>query len=245
MHILNTVVLSGLLALGTFTLVAQASQTINLGNVTITNGVSIVNGQVVSASPDFVHGSGKIKEETRSLAPFNSVHISLPADVMVSKGTSPACTITADDNILPVITTQVSGGVLTISQSKSFASNTQMRVQIVTTSLSKLVADGSGDITLKGVDEPKLELVASGSGGLRASGRVDSLQARLEGAGDMSLFDLRARTADVLLDGSGDIQVSASGTFSGTIEGSGDILVRGHPRMLRSVVNGAGSIMQQ
>jgi hypothetical protein len=245
MHTLNPILLGSLLALGTFTLVAQASQTINLGNVTITNGVSIVNGQVVSASPNFVTGSGNIKEEKRTLAPFSSVYIDLAADVTVTKGTSPACTITADDNILPLITTQVSGEVLTISQSKSFASNTQLRVQIVTASLSKLVADGSGDITLNGVDEPKLELVASGSGGLRASGQVDSLQARLEGAGDMSLFDLQARSAEVLLNGAGNIRVSASGTFSGSIEGSGDILVRGHPRMLRSVVNGAGSIIPQ
>jgi len=246
MRTLNPIVLGGLLALGTLTPVAQATQTIRLGNsVTLTNGVSIVNGQVVSASPDFVQGSGRVRQETRTLAPFSSLHLSLAADVTVTKGASPACTITADDNILPVITTQVSGGVLTISNSKSFATNTQLSVRITAPSLSRLLVDGSGDVSLSGVDESRLELVTSGSGGLRASGRVDALTVRLEGAGDIALFGLQARSAEVLLNGSGNIQVSASETFSGALEGSGDILVRGHPRMVRSVVNGAGSIIPQ
>jgi hypothetical protein len=245
MRTLNPIVLGGLLALGTLTPAAQATQTIRLGNVTLTNGTSIVNGQVAGASPDFVQGSGKVNQEVRTLTPFSSVHINLAADVTVTKGASPACTITADDNILPVITTQVSGEVLTISNSKSFASNTQLLVRITAPSLSSLVVDGAGDVSLSGVDEKTLELVTRGSGGLRASGRVDALTARLEGAGDMGLFELQTRSAEVLLNGAGTIQVSASETFSGAIEGSGDILVRGHPRMVRSVVNGAGSIIPQ
>jgi hypothetical protein len=243
MRILNPIVLGGLLALGTLTPAAQAA--LRLGNVTLTGGTSIVNGQVVGASPDFIQGSGRIKQESRTLAPFSRVHINLAADVTVTKGASPTSTLTADDNILPLITTQVGGGVLTISNSKSFASNTQVLVRITVPSLSRLVVDGAGDVSLNGVDEKTLELVTRGSGGLRARGRVDALTARLEGAGDMGLFELQTRSAEVLLNGSGTIQVSASETFSGAIEGSGDILVRGHPRMVRSVVNGAGSIIPQ
>lgn len=245
MRTLNPIALGSLLALGTLAPAAQAAQTLRLGTVTLTNGTSIVNGHVVTASPDFVQGSGKVKQESRALAPFSSVRINLAADVTVTKGANPASTITADDNILPVITTQVSEGVLTISNSKSFASNTQLLVQITAPSLSRLVVDGAGDVSLSGVDEKTLELVTRGSGGLRASGRVDALTARLEGAGDMGLFELQTRSAEVLLSGSGTIRVSASETFSGAIEGSGDILVRGHPRMVRSVVNGAGSIIPQ
>ena len=245
MRTLNPIVFGGLLALGTLTPAAQATQTIRLGDVTLTNGTSIVNGQVAAASPDLVQGSGKVKQEERTLAPFSSVRINLAADVTVTKGANPASTITADDNILPLITTQVSGGVLTISNSKSFASNTQLLVQITAPSLSSLVVDGAGDVNLSGVDEKTLELVTRGSGALRASGQVDALTARLEGAGDMGLFELQTHSAEVLLNGAGTIQVSASETFSGAIEGSGDILVHGHPRMVRSVVNGAGSIIPQ
>lgn len=245
MRTLNPIMFGGLLVFGTFTPTAQATQTIRIGDVTLTDGVSIVNGQVVSASPDFVRGSGTVKQETRALAPFSSVYISLPADMTIIKGTNSACSITADDNVLPVITTEVQGDVLRIGNSKSFTSTTQLRIQLTAPTLSKLVVDGSGDVALTGVDEKALELVASGSGGVRASGRVDALRVRLDGAGDMSLFDLQARSAEVTLNGAGNIQVFARETFSGVLDGSGDILVRGHPRMTRSVVNGAGSILPQ
>jgi Putative auto-transporter adhesin, head GIN domain len=242
----NTILLSGLLAMTTLAPPAHATQTLRLGNsVTITDGVSIVNGKVVSGSGDFVQGSGKVGRETRSLESFSAIELSISADVTVTKGATPACTISADDNILPIITTQVSGGVLTISQSKSYSSSSAIRIQVTTPSLSRLVLDGSGDVVLSGIDERHLKLVASGSGSIRASGRVEALEARLEGAGDMGLFDLEAGSAQVTLDGSGDIHVSAHDTFSGVIQGSGDIVVRGHPRMLRSEVNGAGEIVQE
>jgi Putative auto-transporter adhesin, head GIN domain len=214
--------------------------------VTLTGGTSIVNGQVVGASPDFVQGSGRIKQESRTLAPFSSVHINLVADVTVSKGANPASTITADDNILPVITTQVSMGVLTISNSKSFASNTQVLVRITAPSLSRLVVDGAGDVSLSGVDEKTLELVTRGSGGLARQGpggRPDGASGRCRRHGAVRAADALGGGAPGRLRHT--LQVSASETFSGVIEGSGDILVRGHPRMVRSVVNGAGSIIPQ
>jgi hypothetical protein len=237
--------LGSFLVLGTLAPSVQAVQIIRSGNSVIINGVSINNDQSSSNSGDMVQGSGRSKQETRTLPTFSRIHIDLPANVEITKGTHPGCTLTADDNILPIIITEVRGGTLTVSSRKGFSNRTQLQIDITAPSLSNLEVDGSGSVALNGLDEGNLDVVTRGSVELRGNGRVEALAIRLEGAGDISLFGLQARSAEVQLSGSGTIQVFARETFSGDIEGSGDILVRGGARIVRSVVNGAGNISPQ
>lgn len=226
---------------------SQAGQIVHIGSVNIndSNGLSIVNGRVVSGSQDVVKGTGVVQQDSRTLHSFIAVKIGISADVHIIQGDKSVCIIEGDANILPLITTDVQDEVLTITSNKNFSSNTRLSVQITTPALSKVDLAGSGDVTLDKIQGQTLNLLISGSGNLRASGHIITLKARIKGAGDMHLFALQAHAVDAILAGTGTIQVYASETFGGTIEGSGDILVHGHPQITRSVVNGAGNIVAE
>ena len=88
-------------------------------------------GTACGAFADVVRGNGKVKTEGRSLPSFSSVSLSGSGDLRIHKG-SQRLEITADSNVLPYITTEVTGGVLKIGF-KPFTSITK---------ITKLVFDG-------------------------------------------------------------------------------------------------------
>lgn len=225
----------------------QAGQTLNIGNtVSIVNGVTIVNGKPVSgANSNHVQDAGKITEEKRTLESFKAIDVGITADINITQGAKAACTLRGDANILANITTEVRGGTLQISAAKGFSTQSSLRIDIVAPKLDALVADASGNTVIENLDGADLQLRLNGSGNITASGRVNSLKADLQGAGDMNLFALEAQTVEARLDGSGDIKVHAVKQFSGVVDGSGDIVIQGNPKLGRTQINGAGDIVRR
>lgn len=211
-------------------------------NVTSTSGVAIINGRVVSQSKNLIEGSGNVKTETLTLHPFDTIEINLPINVNIQVGENSFCVITADDNILPLLITDVDNDILTIDSKKDFVTYQKLSISITTQHLSKVVVNGSGDVNISGVKDNKLNLETNGTGNIIATGQVNNLNVQLNGAGDMKLYDLKALAAEVSLNGAGTIQIFASDTFSGELIGSGDITIRGNPKILRSNIVGAGDI---
>ena len=52
---------------------------------------------------DVIVGSGKSVTETRRVGEFSSISVNGSASLFVQQGDSPSLTITADDNILPLL----------------------------------------------------------------------------------------------------------------------------------------------
>ena len=62
-------------------------------------------------------GSGTIETETRQLPALEAVFVEYPAEVTIRQGDAQSLTITADDNLLPQLLTEVRDGKLTIENS--------------------------------------------------------------------------------------------------------------------------------
>jgi hypothetical protein len=100
---------------------------------------------------------------------------------------------------------------------------------------------GSGEVDVAGVHGAAFEARISGSGGFRAAGAVDHLEASISGSGDMRLYDLVAREAVLRIAGSGDMRVHVTEDIDARVSGSGDISYRGDPRTSLEV-SGSGDI---
>ncbi len=233
----------------------------------VADGITVTNGQVVSgsAASDLVQGSGRIGREARDLAAFDTVHIDISADVRLQKGSVTACTLVADDNLLPIIVTESEDGILRIASDKSFSTRNGIQVELTTPQLQRLVVNGNGEVVVQGMDGARLaaesngtgaltiqdaatgrlELGAHGSGGVTGSGYTDQLDVQLTGAANIELADLRAQDARVRLEGSGNIAVHATRSLSGELSGSGLIQVSGNPEIRESNVTGAGTVMYE
>jgi hypothetical protein len=102
---------------------------------------------------------------------------------------------------------------------------------------------GSGDMDLKNIDQPKLEIVMAGSGNVTASGRTDRVELNMAGSGDADLSGLTASRAEVNLAGSGDVDIAARDDLELNVAGSGDVRLHGEPEHIRSHIFGSGEII--
>ena len=195
------------------------------------------SGNVVTSG---VSGSGKQASVSRTIAKFNQVVSSLSADVIFRPAPRYQVVLQGDDNILPLITTEVKNRQLILSAKDSYSTRNDISITVFAPFISRFEGNGAGDIQLHDLQADTLALFVSGSSDLVASGRVAELNVHLRGSGDLDLKGLRSKTCSLELEGSGDIAVFASSTFSGTIAGSGDVSIYGSPGKVTQNVTGSG-----
>ncbi len=193
-----------------------------------------------------VQGSGKVKTETRNLPAFKSISSGGSYDVEVTVGPKQSVTVSADDNLLPVITTEVESGDLKIGSNKNFSSHSPIKIVITVPSLNSMVLAGSGACSLKGVKENDLTLRISGSGNITAEGYAKSLTAEITGSGNINTTALRADAADARVTGSGGIDIQPIKSLKATITGSGNISYTSNKGLTVSkTVTGSGQISER
>jgi hypothetical protein len=190
-----------------------------------------------------IRGSGVPKTEERQVGEFSRIQVRGSTDVVVSVGPATKVSVTADDNIVGHVTTEVDGDTLEISmKSGNYSTKTDTVVHVAMPRLEALGISGSADATIEGMSGGSLDLSITGSGDIEARGRVDELEASISGSGDMSLYGLESQRAEVSITGSGDIEVNAKESLDASVSGSGDIRYRGQPKTTKKAVHGSGDI---
>jgi hypothetical protein len=208
-----------------------------------------------------VKGSGNVVSETRQVPEFDKIHLKGTGKAFVTKGNIPSVEIKTDDNILPIINTEVRDGKLIVSHKDYNLKPTTLNYFFKVKNLNavavsgsadligdnKLVSDnftadisGSGDMRLD-LEVGYLESDISGSGSMHFSGKTDVLDASITGSGDMDALDLEAKKVSLKITGSGDCEVNASETLRVKITGSGDVKYKGSPQISQKVT-GSGKV---
>ena len=93
-----------------------------------------------------VHGSGNSKTITRNVGEFEGVEISGGYKVILKQDSSYGVKITADDNLLKYIKTNVHGGMLHIYNKRSFCDEGEMTIIIGIGKLEELHASGAVEV---------------------------------------------------------------------------------------------------
>ena len=225
--------------------------------------VLLILSPALAQKQDTVVGSGKITTETRKLAEFDAIELRISGDAHVTIGKPTPLEITGDDNILPLIKTEVHERRLVITAERSFKTKQAPKLKITVANLNAATIAGSGDMHISGVDNQSLGLNVSGSGDLRFEGKTESLAVNVAGSGDVGLtgkaeqltakiagsgdihgFDLASASATVSIKGSGDARVNATGALTIQIFGSGDVHYKGNPTISQQVA-GTGDVKRR
>jgi hypothetical protein len=206
----------------------------------------VSSGCSIHAGPTH-HGSGITATETRDTGPFSRIEIAGSTDVEAVVGDSATTvTVTADDNLVGSVTTEVRSGTLRVSlKNGSYSFDVSPIVRVTVPELTSVTVSGSADARVRGLDGESFHSVIQGSGNVRAEGRVDVLEATIRGSGDLELDGLEAREAHVEIAGSGDASVRATGKLTAEVKGSGDVVYRGDPEQVSKSVHGSGSIRKR
>lgn len=189
-------------------------------------------------------GSGVSGSQTRTLADFREVRVRGSGDVRIQVGPAAGAVVSCDDNLLERVRTTVTDGVLVIDlEPGNYHFKNRLEVDLTTPALTYCGIEGAGDASIAGLTAGELRLGISGSGSIRATGKVEALHTAVSGSGSIAARELEARRASVSIAGSGDVNVWASESLDVSISGSGDVVFRGNPAVNKSIA-GSGSIVR-
>lgn len=207
-----------------------------------------------------VRGSGASATDDRALATFDRIEVGGAFDVDVRVGGSPGAVVTGDDNLVPLVETEVRGRTLHIRSDRRLRPTAGLRVEVTAPALDALAVSGASEVSATGVRSSAFqasvsgsgELVAdgafgelscsvSGSGELTLRGSAETVDASVSGSGEIDLLSVPARKVAVTVSGSGDVGVHATERLEARVSGSGDVRYRGTPAV-ETKVSGSGSV---
>lgn len=191
---------------------------------------------------DRVQGSGIMKTEKRPLASFSSLEMECHGSIQVRFQEQKNLEISGDDNILPLITTEVKNDTLYIRSSKEYAPKDKLQIIVSLPNLNRFVFAGAGEAELSNVKNDRVEIVMKGAGSLSASGETKEADITLAGAGSVDAKNLHAVNAKVNSTGVGQVDLYATEKLDARTSGVGEINYYGSPKSVNRQAGGIGSI---
>ena len=193
-----------------------------------------------------IDGSGNIITESRDVSGFDEVVVLGSGSVVVDVTGTESLTITADDNLMAVLTSEVKGTKLElgVDSVKSISPSEGIEYQITATDLTAVSILGSADFVVTGVDTPSFDVLIAGSGDVQLAGAADGLNVEIAGSGGFAGEDLISAGGSITIAGSGSAVVNVTDELDVSIGGSGDVKYIGQP-VVNSSIGGSGSVSQQ
>jgi Putative auto-transporter adhesin, head GIN domain len=189
-------------------------------------------------------GSGVRKVEKRQLGPFTSIATDGAFEIEVVCQQPQTFEIEGDDNLLPMVSTEVLNGVLRINNEGSYSTRTAMKIKISAPNIEGITANGAGTIEVSRVKNDKFDIDSNGAATIRVSGETKDLRIDANGAGAVDAHKLRAAKADVESRGVAKIEVFASEVLNVTVAGPSQVIYDGDPAV-NQTVNGPGSVRRR
>lgn len=209
-----------------------------------------------------IRGEGPVQTEARSASSFHAIESSVAADVEVSVADNFSVEVQAQQNLLPILKTEVEDGTLKIYFSENVSYHEGLKIRVSGPAFDRFSLGGSGTIkalTPIRAENMKLEVAGSGdifvsqaefgsatasiagSGGIELGGKANSLKTEIAGSGDVKAKQLTANELKVEISGSGSVTCDVSQTLDASIAGSGDVYYSGQPSV-QTNVSGSGSV---
>ena len=208
-----------------------------------------------------ISGNGDIKTQTRDVKAFKSISISGGYEVYLQKGNKEALTVEADENLLPIIISEVKDSVLNVYNQNTILRSKKQKLIITCPNLSSIDLSGATDlkgdscfvlnnlkIDVSGAAKIDLNVMVnelttevSGSAELIFSGKAKDFTTSLSGAGKIRGEKLEAKNCSIEISGMGEAKVNVSDKLDVTISGMGEVEYIGNPEINQSI-SGAGKV---
>ncbi|MBA3513826.1 MAG: DUF2807 domain-containing protein [Pyrinomonadaceae bacterium] len=205
---------------------------------------SLATGCYYAVKMRGVSGSGVREVEKRELSPFTSLTTDGAFDIEVVCQQPQTLEIEGDDNLLAMVSTEVSNEVLRINNVGSYSTRTPMKIKISVPSLEGITANGAGTIEVSRLKNEKFDIDSNGAPTIRVSGETKELEIDANGAGTVDAHKLRASTAEVDSQGAVKVEVFASEVLNVTVSGPSQVIYDGDPAV-KQTVNGPGSVQRR
>lgn len=195
---------------------------------------------------------------TLTWADGDRLQIEVPGDVTYVQGPVPGVVITGPKDLADRI--GLVGDRLTIdgddiaghgyirwtgSGFRVWSAEDRLKITVTAPAVTSFDIVSASDLTIRDYDQPRLNLILSGSGDVTASGSARSVQIDVSGSGDVDLAALTTVDADVQVSGSGDVRVGPTGKAAVDISGSGDVELTRRAAAVSRTLSGSGDINER
>jgi hypothetical protein len=223
----------------------------------------MLSGCMIRIGETGVQGSGVLKEETRDVPDFTGVDIGSAIQATITVGPKTSVKISGDDNLLPLIKTEVRDGrLVTRVEGPGIRTVKPLTMTITTPKLDYVGASGASTLdvdaapidklavqvsgaskaTVKGIESDSLDVGASGATTVTLSGKAKRAKVDVSGASTIRAFRLPVESAQADVSGASRVEVRASDSVSGEASGASSIKVAGKPKSRSVSTSGASSI---
>ena len=188
--------------------------------------ISVIGCGVVDPDEDII-GSGPVVSRTVSVDNFQQISSSGIAEIHVSVGESQQLTLSAQKEILDVMTQEVIDKklILDFKDDVNITTDKEIRIDISIPALLSVQSAGIGNVWLTGETQ-------------------ETLHIDLAGAGDLHAFDLEVNDCSIALLGTGSAYVQALESLSVAILGAGNVYYKGSPE-IDLYITGSGSLVSR
>lgn len=189
-------------------------------------------------------GSGNRKTEKRDLPAFSSIETSGAFEVNVTCQKPASVEIETDDNLLPLVETEVKGGVLRVTTTKNYHSSGGIVLRVSVPNLESVRSTGAGKFHITDLKNDSFRIDSTGAATVVAAGQSKSIDISSTGAGKIDAHSLRAEKANVRVTGAASVDVNAGDELDVNVSGAGRVSYTGNPKVTKHV-SGAGQVTKK
>ena len=185
-------------------------------------------------------GTGTRQTESREMPTFSQIEVSAGIGVTVTIGPAAPIQVTAQADVLPLVTTTVSGDVLQIALSRAVLTDA-IDVVVVTPTLDGISLSGGSHLDVGPLQVGALGVTLSGGSrvGALAPGTVGSLDLEASGGSRADLAALTAEVANVEASGGSTVAITATDAVNGSASGGSHVSVKGEATVDVEATGGA------
>jgi hypothetical protein len=184
-----------------------------------------------------VTGTGSVVTESRAVHGFSAVELNGAAHLIVEQTGVESLSVTAEDNILPLVRSEVRNGrlVLGFESQVGLSITREVLFRLTVRELTKVEASGASQVEIRDVDSAELTLRISGASSVSAQGTVERARVSLAGASHCAAPDLRTKELTADLSGASYALVRASDALDASVSGASVLEYFGDPRLTTNV----------
>lgn len=119
-----------------------------------------------------------------------------------------------------------------------------LRITVTAPTVDTFEMGDHGELAIRDYDRPALTVAINGSGEVRAAGKARTANVVVNGDGDVRLDSLEVVDAKINVTGDGDVRVGPTGKADVEISGHGDVTLTRHPSQLEQTITGWGEVEQ-
>lgn len=189
-----------------------------------------------------VKGSGNVVSEKRDIGGFSKVDVGGVYQVEIVAQKEYGIEIEADDNIVPLVRTEVRGDTLVIKGAKRFNTANRIVVRIAAPNIDLLDVSGASVVSVTNLANDKLVVDSSGASKIRVEGSTRHLNVNMSGASTLDAAGLKAELADVDASGASKIDLNVAEELRADLSGACKLSYSGNPKNVVKKTSGASSV---